>query len=65
MGPKINFILLLGMGGFQEIFLKSLFFCVLHVGLISHEMLELGGSLEIIMSSPFEAKRGEQVFQMI
>lgn len=53
------------MGGFQEIFLKSLFFCVLHVGLISHEMLELGGSLEIIMSSPFEAKRGEQVFQMI
>lgn len=54
MGPKINFIFLFGMGDFQESFFFKSLFCVLHVGLISHKMLELGGSLEIIMLVPLK-----------
>lgn len=46
-------------------FFNSLFFFVLPMDLISHRMLELEGSLEIIVLSPFEAKRGEQVFQRL
>lgn len=53
---KMNFIVLFGIGGFQESFVfDSLFICLCtKVGLISHRMLELEGSFEIIVFSPFD-----------